>query len=1320
MQKKNSSQSGFTVTRILAALVLCSVGLVLTLLSLATPTPPADTLSTAHRIVTYTDNTGAPPNLTGVALGKPNCGPTGAACSIFTLHVDPSVALPAAGYNPSDYQINVQWSWAVSTVDYDQWIEDATGTSVIAKNNSTADPASVILPTNLPAGDYKFVVVLATGAPIPYTGTIKLEPKPISSSGCNPATTDCTPPRYQSYAAAQGQSDDAAEPSIGVDWNPNVAALKHDKVNTGGVAFFTSNKHEWRVNFDDCSSPAINLWENVSTVFDQTAPLADPIGFVDHYSSQQLGLAYPPVHTPGRIFSIQLLGGQGNSIGGYSDDDGNNYLPGGNGGPVAGPDHETLGGGPYSGTPPTTASYPASGEKHAIYYCSQNIVAEAQCSRSDDGGQTFGPGIPIYTPTQCTGGTTGHVKVARDGTVYVPNMSCSTVGTTGVAVSLDNGLTWTENNIPSSTSSQDPSIGIGQNDVGKPGAQTTNTLYIGYVDGDNRPKVAHSGNRGVTWSAPVDVGTPIGVTHAVFPVVVAGDDNRASFAFLGTGDGITAPGTTGTCDPYGATLNCANLWHLYISTTYDGGNNWITIDATPTDPVQTGTICLQGTTCLGGRNLADFNDFAIDAEGRGLVGYADGCVNCANTFQAQSSANHGTVTRQSGGRRLFHFFDPAEPTAPAAPQLVSAVSQPTGGVLVTWLEPDNGGSAIIGYNVYRGPTSGGESPTPLPPVQVGGTTTVTGASTTKYLDTTLPPGTTNAFYYITAVNMINNVPVESTHCREVSLVPSTVGGGNTCSYPYVNVDPPGSAGTAPDATGGEQTIQYVDIGEPFTTCSDNSLTFIMKVKTLDPTGTGNAVLPPNTEYQIIFSVKDTNGNPQNVYVAMDTDCPNPPALPTFTYGRRDPSATGGTFDQGECSNQPGNPVITCPKISGSYSADGTIIIKLDVSTPLSFSANSGAASGQGLPFTWDAHAPGSKLTAINGNVTLFVGCAAGFLETVSTTSGGAYTRKGNASCQNTPPLAGLAATPMSGPAPLNVSFDATSSHEPAGACGTISSYTLDFGDGASATNNTGMFQHTYTTTGDFRARLTVTDTVGQVSTNSAELTISVTTSGPPLTGVVSRRAHSGGVNPPMYDVTVLPQTNGQTAIECRTADANGRYTLVFGFDNTLSSVGGVTATATANGGGTQAVGATGQIGADTHQYLVTLSGVPNAQYVTVTLNNVLDSANKSGNVSATLGFLLGDVNATGLVDGNDVSAVQGQTTHTPDSSNFRMDVNCTGLIDGNDVSLTQGNTRNGLPTAAAAAPSSVPAKAPSTAPAGKKSRKQLMSPAVTRVGEQNR
>ncbi len=177
MQKKPAFESGALIPRILVAFVLVSVATWLAVLSLATPAPPADTLSPSHPSVAYTDSTGAPPNLTGVALGKPNCGPTNSLCSIFTLTIDPSIGTPVTGYDPTQYQIKLTWSWQVATVDYDIWVENSTMTTVVAQNNSTADPSVIILPTTTTPGVYKIVVVLATGAPIPYTGTISLEAK---------------------------------------------------------------------------------------------------------------------------------------------------------------------------------------------------------------------------------------------------------------------------------------------------------------------------------------------------------------------------------------------------------------------------------------------------------------------------------------------------------------------------------------------------------------------------------------------------------------------------------------------------------------------------------------------------------------------------------------------------------------------------------------------------------------------------------------------------------------------------------------------------------------------------------------------------------------------------------------------------------------------------------------------------------------------------------------------------------------------------------------------------------------------------------------
>ncbi len=1309
MKKNRSSKSGFITTRNLIGLLLGTAAMSLAMISFAAgpsnqlkinkqpvargqrpgikpnvapvpsaPTPATGTLRSTNigsaNELSWNDSVGSVANLTFFA-GNGTCAVPNS-CSTFTLTIDPSVATASGGYDPTKYNIFIEISWAQAQIDYDTWMCSGAGNctqaNVIASNASVSDPEVITLPTTTAAGVYTINAVNATGAPVPVGGVVYLQLIP----GQTNCTGNCTPPRYQNYPAGTGQADDAGEPSIGVDWNPNVASLKDisssdfttgtTRKNTGGVAFFKSGGHNWRVNFDDCPSPAVNKWDDVSATFDQQFVLTDPIGFVDHYTSTQLGLAYPEPHTPGRVFTIDLVGGQGNSLGASSDDDGNNYTPGGNGGPGQGPDHETLGGGPYNPNsvpppPPQPVAYPASGTPNAIYYCSQNIVAEAQCSRSDDGGVTFGPGVIIYNPATCTGGIHGHVKVAPDGTVYVPNSSCGT----GVAMSTDNGLTWTQENVPGANSSQDPSVGIGQNNVGRP-SQPSNTIYLGYVDG-GPAKIAHSGDRGQTWSTPVDVGAIFGVTHAVFPVVVAGDDNRAAFGFLGTGPGL-ATNPPATCDPYGATLNCANIWHLYIATTYDGGNSWITIDATPNDPVQMGTICLQGTTCAGGRNLLDFNDFGIDAEGRGLLGYADGCVNCANAFGGQSSASHGTVARQSGGRRLFAAFDPVEPAPPAAPQMVSATSV-TGGTLVEWLEPDNGGSPITGYDVWRGTTSGGET----------FLAHVSGETTTSYLDTHPPTG--NAFYYATAVNgPVPNTTYTGgtgTHCGELPLCLTgcTVNTGNACTFPYVLVDGPGSAGTvSTDPTMGELTIGKVDMGEPFVSCTDNSMHILMKVNTLDPSGTGNTVLPANSAWQVLFAVNGTDNSQHTIYVELDTFSPDTPATPAVSIGRRDPCSAGcGTLDSGICTQ---SATSSCSMISAVTTKDGYIDFTLNLTNPIPFPAP--GAPGVGSAFTWDGRAPGTVLGTssqkVTGTTYFFLGVGAGFLETVQVTTGGSYTRIGNGSCNSAIPIAVLSGSPLSGHAPLTVNFDGTASREPVGACGVINSYTMNFGDGTTpVTNSTGLFSHAYNNPGDYPARLTVSDTVGKTSTNEAAVTVSVTSSVPNLVSVVSRMQH-GSITPPFEVNLPLIGTRG---VECRSSASMGagNYQMVFKFDGPLTSVTGASVT------GTGSVSSRQINPLNNQEYVVNLTGVTNAQYISVTLTGVNGTATVPG---PQMGVLIGDVTGSngpnGLVDGNDVSATQSQTRQPVTGSNFRADVNANGIIDGNDVSTTQGHTRTSLPT----------------------------------------
>ncbi len=173
----------------------------------------------------------------------------------------------------------------------------------------------------------------------------------------------------------------------------------------------------------------------------------------------------------------------------------------------------------------------------------------------------------------------------------------------------------------------------------------------------------------------------------------------------------------------------------------------------------------------------------------------------------------------------------------------------------------------------------------------------------------------------------------------------------------------------------------------------------------------------------------------------------------------------------------------------------------------------------------------------------------------------------------------------------------------------------------------------------------------------------------PLAGVVSRKAHG---NIAVFDIP-LPVT-GPRGIECRSGGANGDYTIIFTFATNLTSV---EQASVSSGIGTVS---SSWLGSDTHQYIVNLSGVTNAQYITISLINVSDSVgNFSPGAPATLGVLLGDVNGSGRVDAADVSLVRQQSLQPIGASNFREDINASGRIDAADVSIARQQTLTSLP-----------------------------------------
>jgi C1A family cysteine protease/PKD repeat protein len=88
---------------------------------------------------------------------------------------------------------------------------------------------------------------------------------------------------------------------------------------------------------------------------------------------------------------------------------------------------------------------------------------------------------------------------------------------------------------------------------------------------------------------------------------------------------------------------------------------------------------------------------------------------------------------------------------------------------------------------------------------------------------------------------------------------------------------------------------------------------------------------------------------------------------------------------------------------------------------------------------------------------------------------------------NSPPVAVASATPVSGQAPLEVTFNGSGSSD---RDGTIASYSWAFGDGSSQAGSNPAVSHIYTSAGAVTATLTVTDNTGATDQDTVSITVS--------------------------------------------------------------------------------------------------------------------------------------------------------------------------------------------------------------------------------------
>jgi PKD repeat protein len=125
-----------------------------------------------------------------------------------------------------------------------------------------------------------------------------------------------------------------------------------------------------------------------------------------------------------------------------------------------------------------------------------------------------------------------------------------------------------------------------------------------------------------------------------------------------------------------------------------------------------------------------------------------------------------------------------------------------------------------------------------------------------------------------------------------------------------------------------------------------------------------------------------------------------------------------------------------------------------------------------------------QLTSSNAIVRLAdVGTATGAISTTLPPQSITLFVIPRATSSNAPPVAAVAASPVSGAAPLAVAFDASGSSD---ADGTVVAYAWAFGDGATGSGATAS--HTYAA-GAYVATLTVTDDLGATGTASVAISV---------------------------------------------------------------------------------------------------------------------------------------------------------------------------------------------------------------------------------------
>ena len=338
-----------------------------------------------------------------------------------------------------------------------------------------------------------------------------------------------------------------------------------------------------------------------------------------------------------RVFTFHMAPILTCSIASYSDNGGKSWETNPRGCSVTGVwDHQTM----VAAKP---RSVETNGYPNVLHQC-VNAVYAAMCSRSLDGGETWGPSVPAYLNEEIAntcGAQHGHLTASPDGRVYLPTSRCGTRPM--VYISNDDGLTWRKSVIADKeTPFVDPTVSV----------DSKGNLYAAFIDESGWLYYATSRNNGKKWSKAIRIAKGYTVN---MPVIVAGDPGKIAIAYPATDDLPKGYDTHGYLTAPPEDLIPKVAWGANYTVSYNGlasHPRFRTVVSTGTDPLARGRMCGRGTRCS---YQVDFIEAVLGPDGRPYASFADGCMGkCAHKSSGAQKGGTGVglMTTLPSGPRL--------------------------------------------------------------------------------------------------------------------------------------------------------------------------------------------------------------------------------------------------------------------------------------------------------------------------------------------------------------------------------------------------------------------------------------------------------------------------------------------------------------------------------------------------------------------------------------------------------------------------------------------------------------------------------------------